>query len=248
LSARYLVRFDDICPTMNWTVWRRVETILLEQGIKPIIAVVPDNRDPKLQIEDELAEFWGWVSRRTLADGWTVGLHGYQHLYCNEEAGLVGVHHGSEFAGLTRNEQDRKITAACAIFRRHGIAPDLWVAPGHSFDRTTVSALLASGITVVSDGFSFRPVTRFGSTWVPQQLWNFRTMPFGLWTVCLHVNSWSEADLAAFEANVRRFRGAIVSIEDVLGAPAPQAGFIDWLFDLVWRLMVRMRMHLRNAA
>ena len=53
MSAKYLVRFDDICPTMNWSVWEAVEEVLVEADIKPILAVIPDNQDDHLKIDLE---------------------------------------------------------------------------------------------------------------------------------------------------------------------------------------------------
>ena len=47
----YLIRFDDICPTMNWVIWTEIDEILTTEGIKPILAVIPDNRNPVLFIE-----------------------------------------------------------------------------------------------------------------------------------------------------------------------------------------------------
>ena len=79
MPARYLVRFDDICPTMNWAAWSRIETVLDRHGVAPILAVVPDNRDPKLMVDNSRADFWarvrGWQTK-----GWTIALHGFQHL------------------------------------------------------------------------------------------------------------------------------------------------------------------------
>lgn len=48
--AKYLIRFDDFCPTMNWSVWSRIEAILLSEGIRPLVAIVPDNLDKKLEV------------------------------------------------------------------------------------------------------------------------------------------------------------------------------------------------------
>lgn len=47
-DSKYLVRFDDLCPTANWDVWEPVEATLLDAGVRPLVAVVPDNQDPKL--------------------------------------------------------------------------------------------------------------------------------------------------------------------------------------------------------
>ena len=57
-QARYLVRFDDICPTMDWDIWERVEEILLENKIKPILAVVPNNVDEHLIVTRQKDDFW----------------------------------------------------------------------------------------------------------------------------------------------------------------------------------------------
>src|SRR5213594_2026420 len=56
--AQYLLRFDDICPTMNWRVWAEIESVLIQRRLKPILAVVPDNRDPGLQVDTPVADFW----------------------------------------------------------------------------------------------------------------------------------------------------------------------------------------------
>ena len=46
MSAKYILRFDDICSTMNWNKWNSIEDILIKHNIKPILAIVPDNKDP----------------------------------------------------------------------------------------------------------------------------------------------------------------------------------------------------------
>src|SRR5436309_501178 len=61
MTARYVVRFDDVCPTMNWSVWARIEPVLAKHNVRPLLAVVPDNRDPKLMIEPPRANFWDRV-------------------------------------------------------------------------------------------------------------------------------------------------------------------------------------------
>jgi hypothetical protein len=49
----FLLRFDDICPTMNWRIWLEVDGLLLERNIKPIIAVIPDDKNQALFMEKE---------------------------------------------------------------------------------------------------------------------------------------------------------------------------------------------------
>ena len=48
MTAKYLIRMDDACPTMDHDKWEYLEKILDEFSIKPIIAVVPKNVDEEL--------------------------------------------------------------------------------------------------------------------------------------------------------------------------------------------------------
>lgn len=215
MSARYLIRFDDICPTMNWLMWLRVEAVLLEFGISPILAVVPENRDSKLVVAQPRTQFWEEV-RKWQARGWTIGLHGYQHLYSNHSGGILGFTEKSEFADLSLPDQQTKLARASEIFRRESVTPEVWIAPSHSFDRSTLVALKRIGLQRISDGFALFPHTDAdGMFWIPQQLWRFRWRPFGLWTVCFHHNSWSEQDFLRFRRAVQEKCAAITSFHFV---------------------------------
>jgi len=215
MAAEYLVRFDDVCPTMNWEAWDRVESILTSRGMRPLLAVVPDNRDPKLQVAPAREDFWERV-RQWQERQWTIALHGYQHVYETRAAGLVGLNDRSEFAGVAAEEQARRLGEAVAIFRANGIAANTWIAPAHSFDKVTLAVLRDQGITRLSDGLFFHPGRdASGILWVPQQLWDFRRRPFGVWPVCLHINSWTARELDRFEESLDRFAPAITDFETV---------------------------------
>ena len=208
MSAQFLVRFDDICPTMNWSVWEPVERALRANGVKPILAVVPDNQDPKLRCGRPRADFWDQM-RRYRDEGWAIAWHGYQHVYETRDAGVIGVKPQSEFAGLDAGRQYQKLESAHRIFREQEIEPRVWVAPGHSFDYLTVKLLAEFGVRIISDGFFTRAVEDRGALWIPQQLWRFRPFSFGLWTVCCHINAWTERNIRDFAAALERFRGQI---------------------------------------
>ncbi|HVR02766.1 MAG TPA: DUF2334 domain-containing protein [Polyangia bacterium] len=219
MSAQYLVRFDDICPGMSWQVWRDVEAILVAADVKPMLAVVPSNQDAKLNVGAPEERFWDLV-RAWQKRGWTIGLHGYQHRYVTKDAGLVGLNARSEFAGVPAPEQAKKLKAAVEIFHQESVRPEVWIAPAHSFDDATVAALKELGIGAISDGFylsAHRDAREM--VWIPQQIWSFRHRPFGLWTVCYHINSWKAADIRRFERDVATYRDSIISIKDVLAAP-----------------------------
>lgn len=233
MTARFLIRFDDICPTLNWTKWDRIVAVLKRLDVKPLLAVVPDNRDPHLMIDPPNPRFWELV-RDWQALGWTIAVHGYQHAYVTNDAGIVGLNAYSEFTGLPHDEQRRKIEAALAIFSDERVNPDAWIAPAHSFDAVTVRVLLENGLRVISDGFSWRPIEKLGATWIPQQLWQFRRLPAGLWTVCVHANELSEEALQKLELDIERFRPSLVSLGDVLREPVPTEGVLDRMFARGW--------------
>jgi len=216
MKAQYLLRFDDLCPTMNWGIWEEVEPALLELGIKPILAVIPDNRDRNLNAGPARDNFWETV-RRWQARGWTIGLHGYQHIYETADAGLTRINRRSEFSGLPYSIQLAKLQAGIAILRNEGVRPEIWVAPGHSFDFLTLAGLREMGIHCISDGFFLHPHRdRSGMFWIPQQLWRFRRMPLGVWTICLHVNHWASEDVARFRRELRRFVRSFTDYESVI--------------------------------
>jgi hypothetical protein len=245
MLARYLVRFDEICPTMNWAVWRQVEEALLEERVQPILAVVPDNRDPDLTFDWPEPRFWNRV-RCWQAQGWTIGIHGYQHRYETEDAGLIGSNRHSEFAGLDRAAQSRKIAAALEVFAQEGVVPDVWVAPAHSFDAITLEELAGQGVRSISDGYSLLPhLDERGLLWVPQQLSGFCPMPCGLWTVCLHHNMWTAAEVSEFRARLRQYRARVTNFRNVVAAYAERQ---PRLVDRLTRESIRLARSLSGVV
>ena len=246
-GARYLVRFDDICPGMNWQVWREIEKICADSDVRPMLAVVPSNEDPTLDVGPKEPRFWdevrGWQAR-----GWAIGLHGYQHRYVTREKGLIGINERSEFAGLPAAEQADKLRRAVEIFRAERVRPDVWIAPGHSFDATTVSALRDLGVDAISDGF-FLSAHRDdkGMLWVPQQIWSFRYRPFGLWTVCYHHNDWSAGDLKRFAADVAAYRARLTSFAEIASAPLRRRSWQDTLVSTVLLQTLYAKRRLRST-
>jgi hypothetical protein len=234
--SRYLIRFDDICPTMNWAIWEDIEALLDEHGVKPIVAVIPDNQDRSLQVDPPNRAFWSRV-RDWQAKGWGIGLHGYQHVVLTPDGGILGIHCRSEFAGLTEAEQRSRLARGLAIFRNEGVRPDIWVAPFHSFDRSTLFALKDLGIDVVSDGMGFGPwIDQLGLRWIPQQLGTCGCMPFGLWTICHHHNGWNSRHSAEFKTWVVAKRASVLSLGQTVQLRASRRKqWCDPLIAYGWR-------------
>ncbi|BDU71779.1 DUF2334 domain-containing protein [Mesoterricola silvestris] len=234
----YLLRFDDICPTMNWAIWEAIERELVLHKVRPILAVVPDNRDPGLMPDPPAADFWERV-RRWQAMGFTIAVHGYRHQYINKEKGLMRLTPHSEFAGLPYDTQLDMLRSALAIFQANGVRADGFVAPSHSFDLNTLKALREVGIKVISDGLWPWPHRDpEGMFWVPQQLWRFSPRPAGVWTVCLHHNKWSDKTLKHFRSELARYASRLTDVPTVMadhaGRPLTLVDRISAFHNLMW--------------
>jgi predicted deacetylase len=218
MSARYLIRLDDACDTMDRRRWERVERVLDAHGVKPIVAVIPDNRDSALMLEARDAAFWtrvrGWVSK-----DWTVAMHGCTHLMhaIRRQQLLLPFYPRSEFAGLPLEAQGARIRAAWNLFLAQQVAPKVWVAPAHSFDLLTLEAVRReTSIRVVSDGIAWDTYHEHGFAWIPQQLWRLAERPSGLWTVCLHPNRMDDAAIGTLDRTLGgRFRGRVIRVSEV---------------------------------
>jgi peptidoglycan/xylan/chitin deacetylase (PgdA/CDA1 family) len=215
---------------MNWSIWHEVEKTLNAQNIKPILAVIPDNRDENLRVSAPNLHFWERV-REWQSRGWTIAMHGWQHRFVTAHSGILKVQPYSEFAGLSFAEQEFKLRSGLAVFNRNGVKSKLWVAPAHSFDVATIWLLLDLGFLYLSDGFFMLPhVDTFGMTWIPQQLWSLKRRPFGVWTACFHVNGWTRDDLRSFEQDAALYRDAISSFDAVI---EQYAGRKETIFDSI---------------
>lgn len=246
MGAKFLVRFDDICPTMDWSVWERLEPILVDLKIRPIMAVVPKNLDGKLRVCPSNREFWQFVSKWQRL-GWTIAVHGFEHKYSSSDGGIISVNKYSEFAGLSESEQAKKLDNGLSILADHNISTKVWVAPAHSFDKTTIKLLKERGVNIISDGYFFRPVQWHAVSWIPQQFWRFRRMPFGTWTVCYHINRLSQHQVSLIANDLRKYADKITSIDAILSISPPRpASVIDHVFHFAWRQAVIARRVVRR--
>jgi predicted deacetylase len=186
--AQYLLRFDDLCPTMAAERFERFILIVQRHGIRPILAVVPDNQDPELRYQDPDPAFWDRM-RSLQAAGATIAMHGFRHQCVSPGPSLLRLHSRTEFAGIAEETQREWIRNGIQILRKKGLRPRLFVAPRHGFDSATLSALAEEGLGFLSDGFATRAHIRKEVVCIPQQLWRPVKKPSGLWTICIHSNT-----------------------------------------------------------
>ena len=47
---KILIRFDDIAENMNWDLMNKCEILFDELNIKPVMGVIPNNKDKDLKM------------------------------------------------------------------------------------------------------------------------------------------------------------------------------------------------------
>lgn len=241
--AQYLLRFDDLCPTISPQRWQRCRELVEEFGIRPILAVVPDNQDSNLSHAPSDPSFWAGL-REMEAAGATLAVHGYRHVCRSRGENMLNLHRRTEFAGVDFKTQCNWIQAGFDILREKGLNPRLWIAPRHGFDHNTLRALRESGVEHISDGFARIPYRRDGVTWIPQQLWSPVVKSKGLWTICTHPYTASSAEIRRLRSFLERHAGQFTSFECVLKEfPARRLPLGERLYERIalWRVQARYR-------
>ncbi len=240
---RFLIRMDDACPGMKRAHWDQMEEALDELGIRPIVGVIPENRDPELTSDPPDPEFWARV-RRWQDRGWAIALHGLHHRLNRISPGtenLVPLNDRTEFAGLPLGQQAEMLARGVEILGEHGVQPTLWMAPAHSMDTNTLHALRqVTTIRTITDGLGRKPWTdSLGFTWLPQQRWTlpphsspFSAIESGVWTICTHPSSLEQKDITRLIQGMRHHRDRLQ--DDVPDLVERYAGRRRSMGDRAW--------------
>lgn len=217
-KIKYLIRLDDACPTMDKAKWDRMEQILDQYGVRPMVGIVPACRDETLMLDPPDPAFWtkaqAWGKK-----GWAIALHGYDHVYTSE-GGLDGLNPlwaRSEFAGIPLDIQREKIRKGLIILQKHGLRPRFFFAPSHTFDKNTLIALREeSDIRIISDTIATKPYRYQDFTMLPQLGGRCveRIIP-GVWTFCLHPNMMSEEDLRQTASFIQSHQQQFYGFDDL---------------------------------
>jgi len=221
MCAKYIFRLDDISWDMNHDNFNRIRDIFIKNGIKPVIGVIPDNKDPKLKKQAKgtsisEGEFWEMIRSLQSEYGWDVTVHGYQHNYVTKDSGLLGINAYSEFAGLPYSVQSEKIVSAVRIFKDNRVAVQGFMAPAHSFDDITLEVLNDNGINFITDGRSAFPYRYKGLSFIPAQ-WAVPVRKLiGYHTFCFHINAWEDRHFNRLEGFIKKNRRNCISYFDVI--------------------------------
>lgn len=237
------VRLDDINPEMNYANFNRIKGILDAAGLKPLIGVVPFNKDKTLKCEKPHDNFSLFL--QTLqTEGWNIALHGYNHLYTTNKKGMFPINCFSEFAGVDEQKQCRMISEGVNRLKEWGVNPVAFMAPGHSFDKNTLRALKAAGIEKITDGFGSKPYIRDGIVFYPISKKRSECISNreGYSTYVIHADTMTDKDIETFEKMIMNNRDKFISYDEYMSVEAQKRGMLgncaEYLLALAKHLLI----------
>lgn len=242
------VRMDDITPDMDWKSFAAFEELFEKYGIRPLLGIVPENRDEKLSVEPAREEFWSKM-KKLQKKGWCLAMHGCYHVYRTKKCGCFPLNGRSEFAGLPEAEQKKLLTEGKRLLASHGIHTDIFMAPGHTFDKTTLKLLKELRFSYVTDGYGSSPYVYEGLTFLPISFLRSRMFlkKDGFTTLVIHCNHSTEEQLRGYGEMFAAHRECFVPYQTFLRCRAKQKngvkGAAEYLMATGKRLAGKVRRH-----
>ena len=212
-----LIRIDDIAENMNWKLMDKSEKLFDKYDIKPLLGVIPDNKDLELKKYSNNLNFWKRV-KDWQKKGWEISMHGYSHVYSQQTKKKDYFNYGglSEFYGLNYDEQILKVRLGLQKFKEKDIKVRSFFAPNHTYDLNTFKALEKSGIKIIIDGYGIFPFNKFNLFFIPQLFYREIFLPVGIQSTQIHLNYWDESYFQKFENFIEKYHSKITDINYIL--------------------------------
>ena len=214
-----LIRIDDVADHMNWNYMKKTEALFDKLNIKPLLGVIPSNKDQEIFKYEKKENFWNQV-RNWQDKGWEIAMHGYSHVYDKEtnKKDFFGYGGKSEFFGHSFEIQKKRISKGLQIFKSEGIKIRSFFAPNHTYDLNTFKALKENNLNNVIDGYGFFPYKEFEVNFIPQLFYKEIFLPFGIQSTQVHLNYMNEINFLKFQKFVNRNTKKIIKFDDALNA------------------------------
>lgn len=244
------VRIDDITPTMDWAKFLRFKELCDKYHIRPLLGVIPDNKDVNLRICEQedipVKDFWAYI-RQLEKEGWAIAQHGVYHVYTTNKMGCFPLNGFSEFAGICYDQQYGTLRIGRDALRMHGINTDIFMAPAHSFDWNTLRALKKLGFHKITDGLGDMPYSWRGLVYYPISYRQESSLKKkkGYTTFVVHTNTMGEKDFQRYERLFENCKDRLISYTDLLKVQPQKRGISGAVKEYVMALakfaIVRMR-------
>ena len=219
INTGLVIRIDDISSHMNWKLMKKSEALFDEYNIKPLLGVIPNNKDREFLSYEENDNFWQQV-RNWQSKGWEIAMHGFTHVYDTEtnKKDFFGYGGKSEFFGHSLEDQINKISNGLKIFQSEGVKIRSFFAPNHTYDLNTFKALKINKLNNIIDGYGFFPYTEYDIQFVPQLFYKEIMLPFGIQSTQVHLNYMNENNFIKFQKFILKNKKKIISFDDALNA------------------------------
>lgn len=191
---KFIIRLDDACPTMNEENWMKIEKLLNKYNIKPIVGVIPDNKDEAFNYQ-KIEAFWEKYPKKWQENGWIIAQHGCYHKYDY----INNIR--TEFYGKSFKEQEKLISDGLKKLNSHKIYPKCFFAPNHTFDDTTIDVCTKlKCFEFISDGYAFYPYSYKGMLFFPSVFDTpHKISSSGIFTFVYHPNTITDNKLEKLE-------------------------------------------------
>ena len=244
MSTKIIVRFDDICPNLNWEIFLLIKNKLHELGIRSVLGVIPDNKDKSFFKYEYKENFFDLINYyKNFGD--TIAQHGTHHKYTTNSSGILKINNRSEYAGHDFKYQYKLIKKGKQILESNNCWQPVFMAPSHSFDLNTLEALSRLGFKSISDGYGFFPYTKKGIDFVPQISSKPFNTGFGLATICIHTNNLNKINIKNLLDFIDSNRSRIISYEEYINIKSPSK-YIDVGLNFLSRKIIRSVRILKN--
>ena len=212
-----LIRLDDIAENMNWDLMKKSELLFEKYGIKPVLGVIPNNKDNELLSYPKKNDFWQQI-RIWRDKGWEIAMHGSTHVYdkISKNGDYFGYGGKSEFCGHPLEIQMSRIKDGLKKFDDEKIKIRSFYAPNHTYDENTFASLKNLEINEVIDGYGLMPYIENDIKFIPQLFYKIFMLPFGIQVTQIHLNYWNQKDFDIFEKFIIKNSNKIITYDQVL--------------------------------
>ena len=245
MSTRYILRFDDISPGMAWSKFLPLKHRLEKMGVKSVLGVIPECRDPSLFCEPAKEMFFDLV-REWVEFGDSIAQHGTYHLYDSDKSGLLQINDRSEFAGHPYDMQLERLAHGKSILVQEKVWQPFFMAPSHSFDENTLKALKRLKFQAITDGYGVFPYRLNGIVLVPQ----LTSFPFnigiGYCTICVHINTMSYQQIEYLLNFITLNRKRFACFQQTANLSQERTGYSHSLLRGVTKLILRSHRAIKN--
>jgi predicted deacetylase len=222
-QARFIFRWDDISPFHDRKKFRALVDLFGKYDIPAVLGIIPDNRDEEIRFGTQPETEFVEELRELNQAGWEIAQHGYRHIKQTESGGIWDINKASEFAERDYDDQITDLRGGRDILRSYGLDPVTFIPPWHSYDKSTVKALVAIGFRVLSDGWFLYPRLADSLLQLPVFLWSPpRRMRMlrrlgSVYTICLHPHLVSKDEMLALERFFRDQKPDVTTPMKLLG-------------------------------